>query len=113
MASFPIELFLVRKMLVLAAAAGGEVRALWLDAVGRRSENLDEVGVGAVRFVPPDFGADFFARKGEGDEDDPAIGFGYAGAEVGEGDDFEFNNLVPFVGFRFEFAGAFLSHDLT
>jgi len=69
--------------------------------------------VGAVGLISPNFGAYFFARKSKGDEDDPAIWFCNASSEVGEGDDFEIDDLVPFVGFRFEFAGAFLSHDLS
>ncbi len=111
LAGLPLELFFVGKVLILAASAGAEVRAMGLDAIGRGFDDFDEVGVRAIGLISPDLGADFFARQGEGDEDDPAIRFCNTGSEVGESFDLEIDDLVPFVGFRFEFAGAFLGHD--
>lgn len=112
MAGLPIKLFLVREVLVLAASAGGEVLAMRLDPIRGGLDDFDQIGVGAVVFISPNFGADFFAREDERDEDDPAVRFCNACSEVGESYDLEIYDLVPFIRFRFEFAGAFLSHEV-
>lgn len=58
-------------MLILAAATGAEAGAAWLDAVGRRLEDLEEIRLRVGLVVAIDACTDFFARQAEGDKDDP------------------------------------------
>ena len=82
LAGFPFQLLFVGQVLVLAAATDRKVRAMRLNAVGRRLDDFHEVSMRTIAFVAPDFGADLFARKSEGNKDDPTIGLGDASTEV-------------------------------
>ena len=59
--------------------------------------------MGAVLIVAVNTGADGLTRQAEGDEDDPAIDAGDAGAKVGQGIDFHFDFLMVFEGGGDEF----------
>ena len=101
--TFPDELFGVGEVLVLAAAAVGEERALRGDAVRGWDEDCDEIGLAEVFVVAVDPGADGFAGEGEGDEDDPAVDAAEALAHVRQGGDFEVDFLMIGERVRIEF----------
>ncbi|HWA26637.1 MAG TPA: hypothetical protein VG734_13335 [Lacunisphaera sp.] len=69
--ALPLQLFGVDQVLVLAAAAGAEERALGVDAVRRGRQHLQQVGLGEILVVAIDPRADLLAGQREGDHDDP------------------------------------------
>ena len=100
LALFPIQLFVVGEMLVLAASTFCEEAAGGLYPMGARVDSLEEVGVRAVGLVLPDAGADSFLGKCEGNKDYPAvIGAAYPRSQVGEGIDPELDDLMVIKGF--------------
>lgn len=108
--SLPTKLFLVGEVLILAASTGGKVATFRFNAIRRSIEDLDQISVGAIGFVPPDSGPDFFSGESEGDEDDPVVGLGNASSQIGECDNVQFDDLVPLVGLGLEFRRAGLGH---
>lgn len=109
LASFPDELFVVGEVLVLAATAFAEERALGETSVGGGFEDFDEVGLGVGFVVAEDACADGFAGQGVWDEDDPCRVFliefhpRNADSKVGEGGDFDIDFVVVVEGIRVEF----------
>lgn len=105
MAGLPLELLRVAEVLILTSSAVAKEMALGLDPVGGSFEDLDEIGVRAVAFITPDAGGDFFTRESKWNEDDPVIGFGDSGSEIGEGKDFQFDDFVELVRIGLELFG--------
>ena len=104
-ASFPVELGGIGKVLILAAAAVTKKRAKRFDAVGRRGDDGDEIGLGVVWGIPIDPGANGFTWQGEGDEHDPAIlSPTHAVAEIAERIDNNLDLFVPGEGMRLKSA---------
>jgi len=90
LARLPGKLFGVFEILVLAASAFSEDRAVRINAVRGWFDDGDEICFAEVGVVPVDAGLDFLARQGELDHDDPTVDSGNALSHVGQRIDTEF-----------------------
>src|SRR5258708_25107771 len=61
---FNRKLMLVIDMLIRAATASAEIRALWRDAIRRTLPNLSQIRFGELLLFPHDFGGNQFALNG-------------------------------------------------
>ena len=75
---FPAQFLFIAHVLVLAAAAGLDMRAGRFDASGRRSDHPRHAGAQEVFLFLDDFGFDLFAGNGALDEDRAAFMDGQA-----------------------------------
>jgi hypothetical protein len=61
---FNRKLMLVIDMLIRAATASAEIRALWRDAIRRTLLNFNQISFGELLLFPHDFGGNQFALNG-------------------------------------------------
>jgi hypothetical protein len=61
---FNRKLMLVIDMLIRAATASAEIRALWRDAIRRTLPNFNQIRFGELLLFPHDFGGNQFALNG-------------------------------------------------
>ena len=71
MLALPLQLFLIGKVLILAAATGAKERAFGCDSVRRGLQDFNEVGMRAIGVVAINACFDRLSRKTERHKDDP------------------------------------------
>ena len=104
---FPGQLLGVGEVLILAAAAFTEQRALWLDPRRRCLQDLDQIRLAVVLVIAEHPRADTLVRQGEGDENHPAVvGSGEPLSHVGQLADVEFDFLMVIEWPRAESSGG-------
>jgi hypothetical protein len=102
-----LKLLGIREVLILAAAALAEERALGRDTIGCWLQHLDEIGLAVVLVIAKDAALHQLTGERERNENDPAIDTGDTGALVGEVVDPDVELLMVGEGMRIEFARRF------
>ena len=99
-------------MLILTPATLLKERTPRLDAIGRRGEDFDEIGVGKILLIPPNARPDALPGQGKGDHHHPPIDAADAFTQIGQVIDREFDLLMIGEGLGMEIARWFGRHSI-